>query len=458
MKITRILSLLLAVALLFTVCGCSGGKGGSDAKTDSVDRESLVKEGSTPLEEGLDFGGKTVTYAIGLQLSNTMKRQLIAFENKYNCKVETDLLGFQDYVQLLASRMAGGKVYDIIQLEGIRFPSIAISNFVEPLEDYITSADWAGDDYTQGGFVKDETLKFVWDGHLYAAVCAQGEFSSKVGYFAYNKKIFEAAGAEDPRTLYEQGKWDWDALKNVGEKIVKNTDAKLFNYYSLDYIVASNGGSTIDLSDPENPKANLTSPAINNAWNFVQELVSGSNPIVGMHGYGDHTPEAFGDGKVAMFGCAVFDLYDNYCLGEVVTNSNAFDKNLDNLGVVPMPLGPDNKDKVYGITSCVYGIGAGAGTSDPRIALAFAKHSATFPTVDRNGAYKYSDADYKLLTELQSEKKQGRTHQFSDGSNSDADLLASVRHDITEGGDVAQVLASYNAQIQNCIDVTMEQQ
>ncbi len=457
MKIKRILSLLLAIVLLFTVCGCSGGAGGGEVGGSDVDSKSLVKEGTTPVEEGLDLGGKTVTYAIGLPLSNTMKRQLIAFENKYNCKVETDLLGFQDYVQLLASRMAGGKVYDIIQLEGIRFPSIAISNFVEPLENVITTADWAGDDYTKGGFVEDETLKFVWNGHLYAVVGAQGEFSSKVGYFAYNKNIFEEAGAEDPRELYEKGKWNWDALESVGKKIVKNTDAKLFNYYNIDYIVSSNGVSSVDLSDLKNPKANLTNPAYINAWNFVQKLCTGSNPIIGMHGYGDHTPTAFGDGKVAMFACAVFDLYDNYCLGDVVTNSNAFGKNLDNLGIVPIPLGPDNKDEIYGITSCVYGIGAGKGTSDPRIAVAFAKHSATYATVDRNGAYKYNASDYKLLTELQSKKKIGRTHQFSDGSNNDNDLIASVRHDITEGGDVAQVLASYNAQIQNCIDVMMAQ-
>ena len=97
--------------------------------------------------------------------------------------------------------------------------------------------------------------------------------------------------------------------------------------------------------------------------------------------------------------------------------------------------------------------------SCPRTAavVAFAKHSATYATVDRNGAYKYNASDYKLLTELQSKKKIGRTHQFSDGSNNDNDLIASVRHDITEGGDVAQVLASYNAQIQNCIDVMMAQ-
>ena len=90
MKIKRIFCLVMAIALVFAVCGCSGGK--PPAKNNAnVDRNSLVKEGTTPLEQGLDFGGKTVTYAIGLPLSNTMKRQLIAFENKYKCKVETDL-------------------------------------------------------------------------------------------------------------------------------------------------------------------------------------------------------------------------------------------------------------------------------------------------------------------------------------------------------------------------------
>jgi hypothetical protein len=89
--------------------------------------------------------------------------------------------------------------------------------------------------------------------------------------------------------------------------------------------------------------------------------------------------------------------------------------------------------------------------------LAFAKHAATFATVDKNGKYKYNDADYKLLTALQSEKKSGLTHVFSDGSNNSNDLMMNVRHEITEGGDVAQVLASYNAQVQNCIDITLAQ-
>ncbi len=456
MKIKGLLSLLLVIVMLFTVCGCSGGKGDDSKDKDKVSVSDMVKEGTTPIEEGLDFGGKTVTYAIGLPLSSTMQRQLISFEKKYNCKVETDLLGFLDYVQILASRMAGGKTYDIIQLEGIRFPSIAISNFVEPLEDVITTADWAGDDYTKGGFVKDETMKFVWGEHLYAVVCSQGEFSSKVGYLAYNKKIFEAAGAEDPRELYEQGKWNWNTFEEAAKKIRDNTDSHITGYRHIDTVLGYNGAGTYDFSDPDNPKSNLTAPENINKYTFLQKLLTGNDPLVIIDG--DHTPTTFFEGKIAMYPCAVFELYDNYCMGENIEASNAFDKSLDNMGIVPCLLGPDNKDGIRPITSCMYGIAAGSGTSDPKIAMAFAKHSSTFSTVARDGDYKYNEADTKLLLELQNEKKTGLSHEFSDGSTSVSELLNQFKHDVQEGGDIAQLVATYDAQIQNCIDVMMSQQ
>lgn len=458
MKIKRLLVLALAIIMVFSICGCSGGKSpvkGSDNGVGQTGKIDIVKEGTTPVEEGLNLKGKTVTYAIGLPLSDTMQRQLVAFQNKYGCKVETDLLGFQDYVQILASRMAGGKTYDIIQLEGLRFPSIAISQFVTPLENVITTADWNTGDPTKGGFNEDESSYFMWNNHLYAVVCAQGEFSSKPGLTFYNKKIIEEAGGDDPRELYEKGKWDYDAFKKLGELIAKNTNARICNLSYARSIVSASSAYIYDFSDPHNPKANLTSAEYINNANTLQEFTSGSNPIVGIEGYGDDTATAFFDGKVAFHGGSVYDLYDNHCIGKGVESSNAFDKSLDNLGIVPGPT--RSAGDMRHASSWLYGIAAGDGTSDARIAMAFAKHSATFSTINNNAAYKYSEADKKLINKLAAEKKKVNAYCFSDGSNTDYLLVQKLQWEIAEGGDVAQLVATYNAQLQNCIDVMMAQ-
>ncbi len=456
MKIKALLSLLLVAVMLFSLCGCSGGKSSSKEGEESakVDLNSLVKEGSTPVEEGLDLEGKTITYAIGLQLNSNMQRQLLAFEKKYKCEVETDLLGYEDYVQLLASRMAGGKSYDIVQIEGVRFPSMAISNLAEPLEDVITSADWSGDDYTKGGLAKDDTLAMVWGDHLYAVVPVQGEFSAKVGFIVYNKKIFEAAGADDPRELYEAGKWNWDAFKAAGEKIKKNTDAYITGYRHIETILGYNREKPFD---PYNPTSGLSDPGNIEKYNIMQELCVGNDPIVGTKDVGDHTASAFYEGKIAMFPANVYDLSDNNKLGEGVEGSNAFDKNLDNMGIVPHLQGPKNTEETY---QCgwTYGIGAGKGTSDPRIAMAFAKHAATYATIDKAGTYKFNAEDTELINKLQQCKKYSVSHCFSDGSNIDYTLKHQFTWRIASGDDVAQAVATYDAQIQNCIDLMMAQE
>ena len=455
MKIKALFSLLLVAVMLFSLCGCSGGKGaGKDGDSAKVDVNALVKEGSTPAEEGLDLSGKTITYAIGLQLNSNMQRQLLAFEKKYDCKVETDLLGYQDYVQLLASRMAGGKTYDIVQIEGLRFPAMAISNLAEPLEDIISSADWASDDYSKGGLAKDDTLAMVWGSHLYAVVPVQGEFSAKVGFIAYNKKIFEAAGADDPRELYEAGKWNWDTFKAAGEKIRKNTDAYITGYRHLETILGYNRETPFD---PYNPTSGLSDPGNIEKYNKIQEFCLGNDAIVGTQNVGDHTAGAFYEGKIAMFPANVYDLNDNQKLGEGVEGSNAFDKSLDNMGIVPHLQGPKNKEDTY---QCgwTYGIGAGKGTSDPRIAIAFAKHGAKYATIDKAGTYKFNAEDTELINKLQQCKKYSISHSFSDGSNIDYNLKHLFTGRLIAGDDVAQAVATYDAQIQNCIDVMLAQE
>ena len=437
----------------------------STKKVDStndgtIKRNVTIKKGTTKIETGLNLGGKTVKYAIGLPLSDRMKGQIAAFQNKYNCKVETELLGFTDYVQNLSAKVAGGTKYDILQVEGLRFPSIVIANFCEPLENVISTADWGGKELSKGGFSEDLTQNFAWNNHLYAVVGVRGEFAPNMQIVYYNKRILKQAGAEDPRDLYDKnGYWTFDDMYRIGTQVRKGTNNSVYlaNVAFTRNVPKWNNAPNIDFSDYTKPKANLTSQATINAYKFTQKMTTGNNAVVGMENLGDHTPQSFFEGKVALWTGFWFDLFENSSIGKGVSESNAFAKKVSNLGMGPHPIGPDNKEKADQVGSWLYGIGAGVGTSDPRIAMAFAKFSATYPVVNTT-AYKWSAKDQAIIDQLTLGPKVVQFATFSDGSNDANTLVNAMQWSIFEGGDVAQLTSSYNAQVQNCIDVMISQQ
>lgn len=460
----RLLSFIVAIIMTLTFAACGStdtagtDKGSSTGTGGSIDTTATIKEGDTKVEDGLDLKGKTITYAIGVQLTDGMKRQIIAFEKKYGCTVETEYLGFTDYVQLLGSKIAAGNHYDIIQVEGVRFPNIAIANFCEPLENVITTADFgSAKDKSKGGFDEELTNAFKWNGHLYAVVGVTGEFSPHMTVMYYNKKYIKESGAEDPRELYEKGEWDFDAFYRVGTQIrqaLKGKDVYMSDTQSLNKAGYWNGAQAVDESDRANPKSNITSSAQINAFKFAQQCAVGTNAI---SWFGDGGSSKFFEGKTATYFGFDFDLYQNVEIGKNVEASNAFAKNMENLGMVPCPIGPDNTDGKQLVGSWLYGIGAGTGTSDPRIAMAFAKFSTTYKQINTT-KYKWSDEDQELLDAITDGPKVWNNGSYADGTNYVYLEYAKACYSIMQGDDISQTVTKYDKTIQNCIDVAISQQ
>lgn len=460
MNIKRLLALLAVLVFLFSMTACGGNGSGTGENPagsgDGIKTDFTLQDGSSLVEDGLNLGGKTINYAIGVSLSESMQRMIVKFQNKYNCKIKTTQFGFQTYVQELAAQNAAGNIYDIIQVEGVRFPSIAIANLVEPLENTITTADWAKG---KEGFNQELTNNFAWNNHLYAVVPQSGPFSPQMMLLFYNKKIINDAGLEDPRELYNKGKWDWDAFYNMGTELVNNDGIYLTDRQTANYAAQWNDALLVDTSDPAHPKANLTDTKTINALKYIQKLTLGQNKVVDAAAAGadDATPDAFLQGKVAMWCGFYFDLYEHYSLGEGVTASNAFGKDIKNLGVVPGPFGPDNTRGAHTVGSYVYGIGAGKGSSDLRAAMAFAKFSASYES-NVAGKYTYSAEDLALIQQMTSGPKHYTGSTYSDGSNTSTGVRGVVFKMVALGEDITQTVNKYNALLQKCIDVTVNQQ
>ncbi len=441
-----------------TTTAATTTKGGTTTTGSGESTKTVtIKKGSTRLESGLTFNNATLKYPIGLPMTDSMKRLVAQFQLKYKCKIEVSQLGFQTYVQDLAAKNAAGEVYDIIQVEGFRFPSIVITKLVQPIEDLITTADWYNSSKkANGGFDEELTMSFVWNNRLYAAVPYAGPFSPQMYTLFYNKKIFKDNGLDDPRELYEKGKWNWDTFYELGTKLVKN-GIWLCDGRVPWKVLGWNGATDIDHSDPEKPKANITSTAHMNAYKYLQKLTFGPNKVVDVDLAGtDETPNLFLQGKTAFWHGFYFDLYENYTLGDGASTSNAFAKKVDNLGMVPPPLGPDNKDGRYVVGSYIYGIGVGVGSKNPKAALAFAKFSATYKSTVKE-KYTYSDEDLAIIAKMTAGPKSYSAASYSDASTDVNTLINEMSSKILRGQDYVQVSSAYNARIQNCIDVMISQ-
>ncbi len=430
----------------------SKSKNNTTPTTSAPKGGKYFKKGSTKMEQGLNFGGKTFTMACAITPTNLLKRQIAAFQTKYNCKIEVKMLDYDQYIQQVAAKKASGKSYDILELEGHRFPGMVVANLCEPLEGNVSTADLIDKKNTAaGGFSEELSNGFAWDGHLYGVVGTSGYYGLQPGLLWYNKKTLSDAGVRtDPRKLYDSGKWDFDALKSIGETLKKNGYWLGTRNLAGRSMVMANGAWVI--TPGNNPKANLTDSKVINAYKYVRTLTTGKDPIIDLNE--TNTTDAFFTGKIAFYSSPPYHYNANLNIAENVSSSSAFGKSLKNLGVVPHPKGPDNSNYAKGCT-WLYALAAGKG-SDNRVAIAWGKFGTTFKSPVKE-TYELSDADAKMIENIKNGPIIYLNASYSDGKKIAHDYISQMEWFIVEDGqDVAKLTAEYNAYVKNCINVALK--
>ena len=89
--------------------------------------------------------------------------------------------------------------------------------------------------------------------------------------------------------------------------------------------------------------------------------------------------------------------------------------------------------------------------------MTYAKFSATYKSTVKE-KYSYSDADLSLIKAMSGGALNYTASSYADGSNTLVGLRNIVYKMVALGEDIAQTVNSYNARLQNCIDVTIKQQ
>lgn len=421
----------------------------------TINDKVTIKQGSKRMDQDLSFGGKTFTLTLGAAPDGIMQRRISAFENKFKCKIDPKIIGYDDVLTKVAAKLASGKGYDILSLGGSLFPEAAIKNIYEPLDDAITTADlYNKSKHTLGGFDEELSKSFAWNGKIYALSSRTGMFSPGVTLIYYNKKMLNDVGAQDPYTLYKQGKWDWNALKSIGEAVTDKTNGIYLSnvrFVRSTFVLANDG---LYVTGGNKPVQNLSDPKIERALKYVQELCTGNKAVIKTDD-GASEPTGFFNGKYAMFMGADYNYNSNFEIGKNVKNSNAFGKNLDNLGIVPAPLGPDNKAK-KNPTGWIQGTAAGKG-SDKRAAVAWGKFVSYFNDPIKP-EYVFSSDTQNIIDDYKFGNLVFPNHGYTDGSNGAANYITQMEFSISTGADVTQSLTSMRDLITNCIKVTLSQQ
>ena len=418
-----------------------------------------IKEGTKPVEQGLNFGGKEYRFAYyGSTWDKDHTDWHNDFQKQYNVKLDIDGLPSDEYVAALSAALAAGDPYDIVFLYNFHYPEQITANVMQPLDDYITTADmWDSDSATTGGFSYSLAQATSMNGHVY---CVGGNYLQTVTSIWYNKKEFAKAGytgAKDPLALYNAGKWNWQTLYDMLYAIQK-PDKGIYGinciapYFSHQFINSFNTDLAKLTSDGRLVE-NLSDPNLYAAYEMLQKYCYGEHKVANTTDIFESGRDQFINGTTV----AQIDQMGHYwTYYEKIPKASAFDKSMNNLGVVPVPTyGKNAPHSVWDWMG--YGAGAGASKEGVLCALAFAKHDSI---VNQKQAYHSNmPAEIKKLScgILDSDNLIGPKDGFSSSAGSLGGLNTTIATAIAVNGqNITVVLKGYKKVAQSIIDTALK--
>jgi multiple sugar transport system substrate-binding protein len=185
-----------------------------------------------------------------------LQQTLDDFEAKHpNIDVKLEVISEQaQYMDVIKTRLIGGEGPDVFYLDAFEAPALIETGVLEPLDEYVT------EDFDIDDFEKSLLDAFKGkDGKIYGF---PKDYSTLALF--YNKKMFQEAGVEVPKT--------WDELREAAKKLTKGTEVyglgvtpELARLY---HIAESKGGKVVT-----DNKASFADP----------KVVEALQPIVDMH-------------------------------------------------------------------------------------------------------------------------------------------------------------------------------
>ena len=325
----RILSVLLAVSMLFALAACGGNTTVTSSET-SLDASKVTPENSdviTSIPTIEDFSGHVsinpsdslnpenttgVRYDkdynllykpedVG-ELSNPVVRGLIApdpgeawynqeyawKEKAYGIEYDLDICAWDEREMKLVASFVGGTPYDV--LTRVRFPTVVVKGLLEPLDEYLP--------------IEDERYfeqRYVWDGHVYGMRTKSTNYTyrdcGELYGIWYNADLFEENGLTAPLELWEKGEWTIEAMIEAAEALTYDkdrdgtNDVYGYNSHATQLYTIANGAKTVEFN--ANGGIDLT-------WN-TPEYIRGLEYYISMAPFSTEKI-SFTSGAIGMYG------------------------------------------------------------------------------------------------------------------------------------------------------------
>lgn len=330
-KMKKILCMVLCGGMLLGAVGCSktesnSGKNPSDEDDGKI--EAMEMEWTKQDEMFKSLQGTSITKIGSPKDLDDYEKQIVQeFMDRYGVTINWLPMTYNEYTEKLPQMVASGNAPDTAVMTDATSLSFMYQGLCMPINEYLDLEDPYWD--------KDILEAYSMNGNYYAV--NTGEIDTFFVY--YNKTLFEELGLEDPYTLYQNGEWSYEKMRELAKKATiyedDNTTVKCYGIgtHAREVFVLGNGGKFIDYDAASGTYVStLKSAATVAGLNYLRDLIADGSMNPSIQGFTE-----FPGRKIAMFVERPMNAISNYNLLETME---------DEIGIVPFPQGP-NADKQY---------------------------------------------------------------------------------------------------------------
>ncbi len=461
----KLLCLALALACVLTFAACTGDDSNTtsnkkqESSSEPQETGSRVTSGGVTVNSNVElellestlatknYGGKEFKFYFWYQYGENIDRKIDAFNKKHNAKVTTQI--GTSFSEDISKAIVEGVPYDIIANHATYFPQAVIADILAPLNEHLTdSRDFFDINKIDNGGLSNEIIDaFTWGDQQYTAGSAQSIYSM---VFYYNKKLFNEAGLEDPYNLWKNGQWTWDKCVEMSDMVTDPDNSTVFlEELALANWLTLNGVKFVTVDNKnKTAKENLNDPKTLAAIKKWQDLFLGDHKMCSVKYCG-----LFGSRSVAYAAITYTDVYAIY--SDKALNASVFDKNPDNLGVVPMPTGLIEEGTYAGHVP--QGYAASKDAKDTSVAVCYALFESRLVDKDIEGVKTQMPAEIMnaVNTAFATKGFLGFSGwNDSTGSSPDA-YMKELENQLKQGSDAASSVEALRPLITKCLEDTM---
>ncbi len=347
----RFAAVILVLIMIAALVGCGANKRQPIELTLSTeDAEAILAAAGITLPPAEEVAAANTTiqwFAWFDDFHNYSEGEVVntgffTFREKYGCEIEWIECTWDERFTRVATLLVGGTPPDFMNGETENFPFYATQKTFQPINDYIDLTDplWEGvADYMN--------TYFSLGGNVYM-ICTDRYFGSVL---AYNRRIFDEWGFDDPAELYYNNEWTWDEF----EDMAKDFSSEDNDRFALDGWFYTKGfqhscGTPLVTYDLETGKyvSNIDDPRLERVNDFLYDLnKNGCIYPWYNHGYAVRDNNEFGGGLKS--GNLLFSCGGPYFFTGPVEEISAeyADVTANELMFVPFPRDPSGDGTQY---------------------------------------------------------------------------------------------------------------